>query len=597
MEKTKIVPDTSVIINGILSDMILKGEIDEADIIIPEFVLSELQAQAGRGLPVGIKGLSELKKLSDMKDKVTLSYKGRRQTMEEIRLAKSGRVDALIIDIAKEESAILYTCDMVQSMVAEVQGVKTKYFKPYEKASKLKIEEMLTPDTLSLHLKEGALPAAKRGKPGAFKLEKIRQEPLTSEEMEIIIKEIMDAARYEEDSFIEIGDREATVVQLGNLRIAIARPPFSDGNEITIVRPITKLSIEDYNIPEKLRERIKKGSGIILAGPPGSGKSTFAASIAEFFESEGFVVKTLEQPRDLQVRKEITQYTKLKGDFERTAELLLLVRPDYTIFDEVRTTKDFNVFTDLRLSGIGMVGVVHANEPIDAIQRFIRRLELGMIPHVIDTIVFIHAGGIKKVYKLSLEVRTPTGMTESDLARPIVNINDFYTGQLEYEIYSYGEENVIIPITEKDSAKNPVEKLAAARILDEIRKFDRYAQVEISGNRAIIRADNDSIAKLIGKKGATVQALEEKLGIGIDIMPKVATMKKELKFEADETGGYLILKFDKHLVGKTASAYDEDEFLLTAAIGKNGQVKVSKSSEIGESLLKAILRNSLKVFG
>jgi len=591
----KIVPDTSVIINGILSDLIEKGELSGAEIIIPEFVLSELQAQAGRGMSVGIKGLNELKKLSDMRDKNALSYKGRRQTMEEIRLAKSGRVDALIIDMAKDESAILYTCDMVQSMVAEVQGVKTKYFKPYEKAKQLKIEGMLSSDTLSLHLKEGVVPAAKRGKPGAFTLVKVRDSVLSADEMEEIIKEIMDAARYEEGSFIEIGDREATVVQLGNLRIAIARPPFSDGDEITIVRPITKLSIEDYNIPDVLRERIKKGSGIILAGPPGSGKSTFAASIAEFYESQGFIVKTMEQPRDLQVRKEITQYTKLKGDFERTAEMLLLVRPDYTIFDEVRTTKDFNVFTDMRLSGIGMVGVVHANAPIDAIQRFIRRLELGMIPHVLDTLIFISAGEIKKVYKLSMEVRTPTGMTEPDLARPVVNIKDFFNDTLEYEIYSYGEENVIIPISEKQS-ETAIEKLAKEQIRVHILKFDRHPEISISGSTATIKVDNSSIARIIGKKGATVQELENILGIRLDIVPRVATLKKEVSFNTSETGGYMIFEFEKNLIGKPVNIYQGDEFLMTAAVGKSCQVRVSKSSDIGEALIKAVVKGSIRVF-
>jgi ATPase len=96
--------------------------------------------------------------------------------------------------------------------------------------------------------------------------------------------------------------------------------------------------------------------GVIVAGPPGSGKTTFAASLAEFYRSLGKVVKTLESPRDMQVSDEITQYAPLEGDFEKTAEILLLVRPDYTVFDEVRKTRDFEIFSDLRLAGVGMIG-------------------------------------------------------------------------------------------------------------------------------------------------------------------------------------------------------------------------------------------------
>ena len=92
----------------------------------------------------------------------------------------------------------------------------------------------------------------------------------------------------------------------------------------------------------------------------------------------------------------VTQYAKLDGSFENTADILLLVRPDYTVFDEVRRFEDFKIFSDLRLAGVGMVGVVHANTPIDSVQRFVGKIELGIIPHVIDTVVFVKDGQIQK---------------------------------------------------------------------------------------------------------------------------------------------------------------------------------------------------------
>jgi hypothetical protein len=71
----------------------------------------------------------------------------------------------------------------------------------------------------------------------------------------------------------------------------------------------------------------------------------------------------------------ITQYAPLDGKMENTADILLLVRPDYTIYDELRKTPDFMVFSDMRLAGVGMIGVVHATRAIDAVQRFIGRIE------------------------------------------------------------------------------------------------------------------------------------------------------------------------------------------------------------------------------
>lgn len=51
------------------------------------------------------------------------------------------------------------------------------------------------------------------------------------------------------------------------------------------------------------------------------------------------VVKTMESPRDLQVSDEITQYAPLERDMQKTADILLLVRPDFTIYDEMRKPK------------------------------------------------------------------------------------------------------------------------------------------------------------------------------------------------------------------------------------------------------------------
>ncbi len=593
----RIVADTSVLIAGILSDLVQKGEFKDTEVIIPEFVVEELRAQASKGREVGFKGIEEIKKLREFGGKgVTVTKMGRRQTMEEIQLAKYGRIDALILDVAREEKATLYTSDYVQAQVSEAEGVPTKYFKSYEKKTETKLASFMTKDTMSLHLKEGTLPMAKRGVPGNFQLVKIREELLTAEGLEEIIKEVTDAARYEEDTFIELGGHMASVIQMGDMRIAIARPPFSDGVEITVVRPITKLALDDYNVPDKLRERLTKSAeGIIIAGPPGSGKSTFAASIAEFYENNGKIVKTMESPRDLQVRPEITQYSKLRGSFENTADLLLLVRPDYTVFDEVRKTEEFIIFSDMRLSGIGMIGVVHASDPIDAVQRFMGRIELGMVPHIIDTIVFIKAGRIEKVYFLKLVVRTPTGMTEADLARPVVEVRDFMTNKLEYEIYTYGEENVIIPVEAKAKESGLI-KLAKRQIVSELRHFDRNVAVDmVSDNKVVVRVENDVIPRLIGRQGKTIKELEEKLGISIEVSPKVATMGKEITFEKEETGAYIVFTVNEKPV-KIANFYVSGQYLFSATIGKNSQIRVAKNSDVGKDVMHALIKNDLKIF-
>ncbi len=514
-----IVPDTSILVSRKLTELIDKGKIKKVKVLIPEFVIGELQAQANRRKEIGFLGLDEIKELR--KRKIKLEFAGRKATVEEIKLAKNGRIDSLIREVAKEYKATLYTRDLVQSLVAEVFGTKVIYLPSEKEEKELEFVPFLTKNTMSIHFKLGCVPLGKRGKPGNFKLEKLRKEKLSKKEFESLARSILTEARRENYGFVEFEYSGAMVLQIRNMRIAITRPPFSSAEEITIVRPIVKLSIDDYKLSDKLKERIKeKAEGILVSGPPGSGKSTLASSLAEFYQKQGKIVKTMEFPRDLQVGPEITQYEPLAKDFGKTAEILLLVRPDYTIFDEMRNSTDFRIFADMRLAGVGMIGVVHASSPIDSIQRFIKKVELGMLHSIIDTIIFVKDGEIKEVFSLNLKIKVPTGMVESDLARPLIEVRSFETGKLEYEIYTYGEETVVVPINKETKARG-IEKLAVEQIKKEIRKFDSKPKIEIiSGDNVRVYVNKNVIAKIIGKNGKEIENLEEKLGVHLDVLEK-----------------------------------------------------------------------------
>jgi ATPase len=589
----RIIPDTSIIIDGNVPSIIEAGGFADAEVVIPYAVLDELQAQASKGRETGFIGLSEIKKLREFCESkgIKLTFLGERPRFDDIKLARSGRLDALITDVAKTQNGILLTADYVQALVAEASGVQVRYVRGEVRTTNLAFEKFFTPDTSSVHLKESTRPMAKRGKPGKFELVQLSDAPSTAEEIEQIIHELTEAARVSREGFVEINRAGALVIQLGQFRIAITRPPLSDGLEVTIVRPVVSLTLRDYGLSEKLMERLAtRAEGILIAGPPGSGKTTFASSLAEFYLKQNKIVKTLESPRDLQVGPEITQYGPLEGDFEKTAEILLLVRPDYTIFDEVRRTKDFMTFADMRLAGVGMIGVVHASEAVNAIQRFIGRVELGMIPHVIDTIIFIQYGEVRNVFTLKLTVKVPTGMVEADLSRPVVEVHDFESNTLQFEIYTFGEENVIIPVSGPQPMMTAAQKLAEERILQELKRFDPEAEVKlVSENRAVVRVDNEIVPILIGKKGVTITKLEEKLGIKLDVEPLAPSSGKEVRYEIKEVGNRLDITFERDLTGTVANVYVGDEYLFSATVGKKSQIRVSKKSDLGKSLLRGLV--------
>lgn len=596
MDNKKLVLDTSVIIDGEVTKMIETGEIPAASqIIIPLAVLDELQSQASSNKEHGFVGLSEIKRIREQcsKKNIELLFVGARPTIDDIRLAKHGRIDALIKDVAIREGAMLVTADYVQALVAEAQGVRSLHISSPVKTTDLEFEKFFDDNTMSVHLKEGVVPMGKKGKPGNSELVKLGEERCSHALLRHIIEEISETSRIRGAGSVEISRSGATVIQYGMFRIAITRPPFSDGLEITIVRPVVKLMLADYNPSAKLMDRLSgKAEGIIIAGPPGSGKSTFASSLAEFYLKNGKIVKTFESPRDLQVPAEVTQYGPLEGSFDKAVDILLLVRPDYTIFDEVRRKPDFEVFSDMRLAGVGMVGVVHASSPLDAIQRFIGKVELGMIPHILDTIIFVKNGSIQKVFDVSLTVRVPTGMQEADLARPIVEVRDFDTREIQYEIYTFGEENVVVPTADlnKNNRPNTIRKLAESKIRDVIRRFDSNAEINIlSENRVQIKVNKEVVPLIIGRGGSTVSELEKMLGIKIDVEAKTPALGNEIDFNVSEAGSSVTILIGQEEIGKNVNIYIDDEFVFTSQVGKKSRIKIDKRSENGRKLINAIL--------
>jgi ATPase len=597
----KFVLDTSVIINGNVPEIIQDKIKQNSQIIIPIAVLDELQAQASMNKSHGVEGLLEIKRIRDecKARKISLEFAGTRPTIEEIRLAKHGRIDAIIKDIALENDATLITCDYVQHLVSEAHGIKSIHISSTKEDSKLQFEKYFDNDTMSVHLKEGTFPFAKKGVPGNLKLVRLEGKRLKAEEVYEIIKEVLEQSRSRK-GFTEINKDGATVIQLEKYRIAITKEPFSNGQEITIVKPIVKLTLEDYGLSEKLLARLTSDvEGIIIAGPPGSGKSTLASSLAEFYVTQNKIVKTFESPRDLQVPKEVTQYGPLEGSFDNAADILLLVRPDYTIFDEIRRYRDFQVFSDMKLAGVGMIGVIHASKPLDAVQRFIGRIELGMIPQILDTIIFMDAGMIKKVYEISLTVKVPYKMTEADLARPVVEVKDFSTGVTEYEIYTFGEENVIVAVgLDSGTNQNNIYKLAESKIKDVIRRFDPNPEISIlSDNKVRIKVQKDTIPRIIGKGGSTISELEDMLGVRIDVEMKTPTLGKEVYFEINESGNGVIIKLDEETIGNKVNLYIDDEFICANQVGKKSRIKIDKRSESGRKILNAIVAGQrIKIF-
>ncbi|MCP1714807.1 ATPase [Methanocalculus alkaliphilus] len=629
----KLVPDTSVVIDGRITTMIHNGDCKNPTIIIPEAVFAELEAQANHGREIGFSGLTEIQELCRMRDEglLELKFVGERPRLDQVKLSSGGEIDAMIRNAAIEYDATFVTSDVVQAEVARARGLEVIYLKPQqENFTPLLIDNFFDENTIAVYLKDRVSPYARKGRLKEMRLVPIREAPMTEYELRRLAQEILERAKRDPDGFIEIEKRGVTVVQIGSLRISITRRPFSDGMEISAVRPIAHISLDDYDRAEEIKEGIVSDRcGTLIVGPPGSGKSTLAQSIAIFLADRDFVVKTMEAPRDLQVPDHITQYTSLEGSMEATAELLMLVRPDFVIFDEIRKKDDFAIYADLQLSGIGMVGVMHAQRVQDAIQRLIGRIDYCLLPQVISSIIFVSDGEIEQVFTIDFSIDRPTGLADLGVEippSPVVTISNSADGTPVVEIFRFGGETIVVSAGPADSPENALEependtlssepevsapqpqtpphwKVIEKEIQKEIGRFtEGFVDVRmISDTKATVFIDDQDIPAAIGKGGKNISGIVNKVGVGIDIRSRSELSDtdddavEEMPLKAVSSEQSIQIRTDKKQLalicpehsGKIVDVFSGKEYLFTGTVEESGEILLARNNSIAQEMIR-----------
>ncbi len=503
MDLNDLMIDKSALLYG-FSRYLERGLVN-GNVLIHKSLIKQLEDESNQGLVSSEIALDEVKKIKEVTERILVGF----EIINEDSRGKE--VNEIIREYCLDRGCTIVTADEVQKKICEITGLQHYFLQPIEQ--QLSFESFFDNETMSVHIKEDTVVKAKRGKPGNWMFVNLSDRPIISSEVKKIANEIINAVRFIKGSFIEIERKGSLIIQLGNYRVIITRPPLSDGWEITITKPVVRKKLEEYNLDDKLLRRLEeRAEGIIIAGAPGMGKTTFAQALAEYYMKLGKVVKTVESPRDMHLPPDITQYSKNYAEIGELHDILLLSRPDYTVYDEMRNDEDFKLYVDLRLAGVGMIGVVHATSPIDAIHRFVNRVDIGTIPNILDTVIYIHSGNVAKVYTLEMTVKVPAGLKEADLARPVVEIKDLISGNTEYEIYVFGEQTMIVPVNRGITSSN-----MEIRISKIVNNVIPNASVKYEDGEYVIIIPKEEIGKYNRKLVQRLKKLERKNNIKIKI--------------------------------------------------------------------------------
>jgi len=218
-----------------------------------------------------------------------------------------------------------------------------------------------------------------------------------------------------------------------------------------------------------------------------------------------------------------------------------------------------------------------------------------MIPQIVDTVVHVDGGDVKKVFDVELTVKTPSGMEQGDLARPVIEVRDFDSGTLAYEMYTFGEQVVVMSV--EGSEAKPMWNLARRELdyyLGNKFNFDFDLEIKSDNRIAIFVADNH-VPAVLGRGGEKIDSLEGELGLSIDVrsfQERDASASDEGEFSVKKTDEYLIMNFDPSLREEEVEIWVEGKKVFSGAVSKQGRIKLDRNSPQAEELEEA--RNSGK---
>ena len=95
---------------------------------------------------------------------IEVKFAGIRPTLEQVKLASGGEIDAMIRSIAIENKARFITSDFVQAEVARAKGLDVIYLKPQvTDFVPLGIDQFFDEHTIAVYLKERIRPMREEG--------------------------------------------------------------------------------------------------------------------------------------------------------------------------------------------------------------------------------------------------------------------------------------------------------------------------------------------------------------------------------------------------------------------------------------------------
>ncbi|MCK5107171.1 MAG: PIN domain-containing protein [Nanoarchaeota archaeon] len=383
-----LVPDTSVIIGGVVSDYIKKKILKAGKIIINEAVLSELEYQANSGRIVGEQGLKEVKKLRKI---CKVKFVGRKPLPHEIKNAKrGGEIDSLIRQTAFEEKGTLITADRVQGMVAEAKGIKCIFIECSKKVNGFEIVKLMGKTICKVCLREGEKGVFVKGSPGKYVVERKRK-VWTKNEIEEIFEQALEEISKINEGFMEVNKKGFSVVKYKDYRFMRTCKPVSNKVELIAIKKPKSKKIYDYKLNVKYIKEIADAECVFVVGDD-SGEKVLCESLLNYF-GETLNVCSFVNDFEILLDDKIMQYKRHVDNLDVMKDS----GKDYVYVGDLTGEDDGLLIKWLSDNNMKTVSFLKVGKLVDCVEKIINLVGLRGMEKAI--IIKVENNKIKNLYK------------------------------------------------------------------------------------------------------------------------------------------------------------------------------------------------------
>ncbi len=255
--------------------------------------------------------------------------------------------------------------------------------------------EMLNHQASDLHVRVGIRPHLRVN----GKLEPIITDPITIDQMDQMIGQILNEKQLERFHRKNEMDLALSVAKLGRFRINLFRQRGTAGIAIRAVNTQVP-SFEDLFLPDRVQKLATEHRGlIIVTGTTGSGKSTtLAALIEQMNANRSDNIITVEDPIEYIYRdkKSIIAQREVGGDTETFASALrhaFRQDPDVVLIGEVRDLETMSIALTAADTGHLVMTTLHTMNVVETITRIISFFP----PHQQSQIRLLLAGTLRAI--------------------------------------------------------------------------------------------------------------------------------------------------------------------------------------------------------